>query len=39
MGTALLKILWWIPDDNHAGFWWGKLKERITWETQAQMGG
>jgi hypothetical protein len=27
MGTALLTILWWIPDDNHAGFWWGNLKE------------
>jgi hypothetical protein len=28
MGTALLTILWWIPDDNHAVFWWGNLKER-----------
>ena len=43
MGTALLTILWWIPDDNHAGFWWGNLQERPlgrprhTWEDNIQM--
>jgi len=44
MGTALLTILWWIPDDNHAGFWWGNLKERDhlgrprhRWEDNIQM--
>jgi hypothetical protein len=28
METALLTILWWISDDNYAGFWLGNLKER-----------
>ena len=28
-------VVLWERGEAYTGFWWGNLKERITWETQA----